>query len=240
MTSPQGPSGGEVVKQEGNSDARDSKAKKICGVCNEKEAKYKCTRCLLPYCSVSCSTLHKASHPATESPAVTALNVQPSSQLNGSKLEKSIETVSAARSRGPFAALEESKELQELFKIYPNLSSQLEAIYSATLPPTSNDTGGDARAPNNQSNIRNWPGARRSGKGSNRPWNQDIGLQCGVQALCKAREAFGKDGEAVREYSKLVLKILSSDDRVDAAEQIQKELAEENARIISQLLNGEI
>jgi len=58
--------------------------------------------------------------------------------------------------------------------------------------------------------------------------------------LCKAREAYGKDGEAVREYSRLVLKILAGDGDVDAAEQIQKELAEENARIISQLLNGEI
>ncbi|KAH8812506.1 hypothetical protein F5884DRAFT_311366 [Xylogone sp. PMI_703] len=258
MTDPQGLSGegGDSKQQDGNeSTARDARAKKLCGVCNANEAKYKCTRCLLPYCSLSCSTAHKASHPATEPPAATA---PPNEQLLSPQSEKrkNVEQLlPPARPRGPFAALEDSQELQELFRIYPNLPSQLEAIYSATLPPTSSSSdGGNNNHSNNnnnlnattQSNFRNWAangagGNKRSGRGGkNQPWNQDIGLQCGVQALCRAREVFGKDGEAVREYSKLVLKLLSDEEGVDVAEQIQKELAEENARIISQLLNGEM
>lgn len=61
-----------------------------------------------------------------------------------------------------------------------------------------------------------------------------------MQALIRAREAYGKDGEGVREFSKLVLQILSKDENVDATELVLKELAEANARIISQLLNGEM
>lgn len=192
----------------------------------------------LKSCSVACSSAHKATHPASESPAVAASSAPPPPPP-----KQGSDSATSNRPRGPFAALEESTELQELFRMYPNLPSQLEAIYSATLPPTANNhTGesGNAGGTNNQINFGNWPGSKKKGQGGNRPWNQDIGLQSGVKALCKAREAYGKDGEAVREYSRLVLKILSRDDGLDAVEQIQKELAEENARLISQLLNGEM
>ncbi|KAG0210918.1 hypothetical protein BGX28_008755 [Mortierella sp. GBA30] len=35
------------------------KTKKICGVCNTSESKYKCPVCTLPYCSLVCYKKHK-------------------------------------------------------------------------------------------------------------------------------------------------------------------------------------
>jgi hypothetical protein len=80
-------------------------------------------------------------------------------------------------------------------------------------------------------------GARRR---KEEPWNSDMGLQTGVKALAKARNCDGTDGESLREYSKLILQILSRNNGDSVDELIQKELAAENARIIERLLNGEI
>lgn len=134
-------------------------------------------------------------------------------------------TVAAAGYKGPFAALDSSKELQELFRKHPNLRSQLEDINSATLPPAEGNRFGEG-------------GSRRGGK-REEPWNVDRGLQKGVEALSKARNTNGDDGRCIREYSRLVLQILSDVEGDQAAELIQKEIAEENARIVEQLLNNE-
>ena len=81
-------------------------------------------------------------------------------------------------------------------------------------------------------------GGRKSfNKGKDQAWNQDRGLQNGIGALRRAREVSGKDGEGVREFSKLILHIISGDDKDDT---IRKELAEENARIIAALMKGDI
>jgi len=139
-------------------------------------------------------------------------------------------TVAAAGYKGPFSALDDSKELQMLFKMYPRLASQLEEINAATLPPTpGQENDAHSQYPNGGSK-----GFRRSGK--EQPWNPDRGLENGVRALCRAREAYGKDGEGVREYSKLILQIVAGEEGIDT---IRKEMEEENVRIISQLLNGE-
>jgi zinc finger HIT domain-containing protein 3 len=131
-------------------------------------------------------------------------------------------TVAAAGFKGPFAVLDDSRELQALFRQFPRLPSQLNEINAATLRPIE------------------VPGKSHFGRGKEEPWNQDRGLQNGVHALCQAREAYGKDGEGVREFGRLVLQLLSRDEAMDAAELIEKELAEENAMIIQQLLNREI
>jgi len=141
--------------------------------------------------------------------------------------------VAAAGFKGPFAALDDSKELQTLFKTYPRLPAQLDEINAAMLPPIA----GQEVAIQSQ-----YHGEVPKGKGRRReePWNRDRGLRNGVQALARARKAYGKDGEGIREFSKLILQIVSGDESVDATELIQKELAEENARSISQLLKGEV
>jgi hypothetical protein len=68
-------------------------------------------------------------------------------------------------------------------------------------------------------------------------WNQDRGLEKGREALGKARAAWGKDGEGVREYGELVLRIVEG---IDAEESVRLELERENARIVRALLDGEM
>ncbi|TVY49630.1 hypothetical protein LOCC1_G000349 [Lachnellula occidentalis] len=172
-------------------------------------------------CSVACSKLHNQTHPALE-PTPKADKPPPPPQPN--KGVPRAGTVAAAGYKGPFAALDSSKELQELFRKHPSLRSQLEDINSATLPPVEGCGFGQG-------------GSRRGGKVE--PWNSDRGLQKGVQALSKARDTSGEDGRCIREYSRLVLDILSGEEGAQAAEVIQKEMAEENTRIIEQLLNNE-
>ena len=46
--------------------------------------------------------------------------------------------------------------------------------------------------------------------------------------------------EGVREYSKLILQVLSGDAGISAAELVEKELREENSKIIEALLQGEL
>jgi len=70
-----------------------------------------------------------------------------------------------------------------------------------------------------------------------RAWNQDRGLEKGREALDRVREAWGKDGEGVREYGELVLRIVEG---VDAEELVRRELERENTRIVKALLDGEI
>jgi hypothetical protein len=132
-------------------------------------------------------------------------------------------TIAAAGSRNPFAALDNSIKLRELFKLYPRLPALLEEINKTTLPPTAATQGGE------------FGGARRW---KEQPWNLDLGLQKGVKALSKARNSNDKDGESLREYSNLVLQILSKD--VESVEEIiRKELATENAKFIENLLKAE-
>lgn len=133
-------------------------------------------------------------------------------------------TVAAAGHKGPFAALDESAELQELFKTYPRLPSLLEEIDKRTLPPTSNNQNGGLKG-----NFRR----------KEEPWNADVGLKKGIEALNQARNSSNKDGKSLREYTRLVLQILSGESEESASEQIQKEQAAENARIIERLLQGE-
>ena len=68
-------------------------------------------------------------------------------------------------------------------------------------------------------------------------WNQDRGLEKGREALGQAREAWGKDGEGVREYGELVLRIVEG---VDSEDLVHQELDRENERIVRALLDGEM
>ncbi|KAH7356855.1 hypothetical protein BKA65DRAFT_548241 [Rhexocercosporidium sp. MPI-PUGE-AT-0058] len=200
--------------------------KKLCGVCNKNEYKYKCSRCFLPYCSIACSTIHKATHPteepkpAAETKAHPTLPAKPSVARPGTVAGAA--NAASPNPRGPFAALDDSKELQELFKKFPRLQMLLDRINKATLRPV-NDM------------QQNQNGGRRK----EQQWNSDRGLQKGVQALNDLRNTSCKDGRAIREYSKLILRLLSPEDGLSAREVVEKELAEENQKVIEQLLNGE-
>lgn len=120
--------------------------------------------------------------------------------------------------------MDESKELQELFKKYPRLRTLLDRINKATLPPINNN------AQQNQN----------GGKRKEQPWNSDRGLQKGIQVLNDMRNTGSKDGKAVREFSNLILRILSQQEGISARDAVEKEVAQENQKIIEQLLNGEL
>lgn len=70
------------------------------------------------------------------------------------------------------------------------------------------------------------------------PWNVDQGVQNAIDALSRAKDEPGKDGEGIREYVRLIAKLVSSvgDDVVKV---VQDEVAAENARLIQELLDRE-
>jgi hypothetical protein len=170
-------------------------------------------------CSLACSTLHKATHPALEpKPAEAKAEAQP--QFNGAAPRPG--TLAVVGFKGPFAALDDSKALQTLFKMYPQLPSLLDEINTATLRPLEDL----------DNNTQNGFSRRKKEE----PWTFDRGLEKGREALSRARDT----DEGVREYSKLILQLLSGEAGISAAELVQKELAEENAKIIEALLKGEM
>jgi len=168
-------------------------------------------------CSIPCLKIHKATHTEVDARPIPLPQEPMPTSNNGAPRAG---TVAAASFKGPFAALDASEDLQILFRTYPRLSAQLHMIDSATHRPV-NQNGG----------------YQNNGKGRKEPaWTTDIGMQKGVDAMYRAKSA--EDGEGVREYCKLILQILSGDDMA-AEEMIQKEIAEENVRMIKGLLDQE-
>jgi hypothetical protein len=69
----------------------------------------------------------------------------------------------------------------------------------------------------------------------------------GVKALARAREESGMEGEGVREFSALVLRIVESREvevdgqgNVDAQQVIWREEVKESVRVVEKLLKGEM
>jgi hypothetical protein len=117
--------------------------------------------------------------------------------------------------------LDDSKDLQLLFKTYPKLPALLDQINTATLRPLEE--------------LDDLPQNVYSKGKKEQSWTYDRGLEKGREALNRLRD---KD-EGVREYSTLVLQILSGDAGISAAQLVEKELKEENTKIIEALLQGE-
>jgi hypothetical protein len=118
--------------------------------------------------------------------------------------------------------LDDSKDLQLLFKTYPKLPVLLDQINTATLRPLEE--------------LDDLPENVHSKGKKEQSWTYDRGLEKGREALNRLRDT----DEAVREYSTLVLQILSGDAGISAAQLVEKELKEENTRIIEALLQGEL
>jgi zinc finger HIT domain-containing protein 3 len=106
--------------------------------------------------------------------------------------------------------------------MYPKLPSLLDEINKATLRPLEE--------------LDDLPQNRYPMGKKEQPWTLDRGLEKGREALNRARDT----DEGIREYCKLILQILSGEAGVSAAELVQKELKEENAKIIEALLQGEL
>ncbi|KAG5928197.1 hypothetical protein E4U42_001137 [Claviceps africana] len=127
----------------------------------------------------------------------------------------------------PFRALDTSDRLQHLFRKYPNLPEQLMEIYSATQPP---DEVSDKRL----------PASLMQGVHKKDNWNHDIGIRKGKEALRKARKAEGETGDAIREYSELVLHLMNTqDEKGEAATVLQQQMAQEDSKLIERLMAQE-
>ncbi|UKZ90043.1 uncharacterized protein TrAFT101_005076 [Trichoderma asperellum] len=203
----------------------------LCGVCEINPGKYKCSRCRLPYCSVPCSKAHQQNHPPDPpkeepKPASQTLNAPPPAAAPLPPLSEHIDP------SNPFSALATSDKLQLLFKKYPNLPNQLLEIHDATQPPPESPDAVSKAIP--ASLMKGLPASNNSGRGQ---WNHDIGIKNGKAALRKARKASGEDGEAIREYTELILHIMNeTNDRNDAAAYVQRQIAEQDTALIERLL----
>lgn len=143
-------------------------------------------------CSVACNKIHRENHPPDPTPAPKPSPPPAVSATATTAPEESNEDSSTHQSDHRFGTLERSKELQYLFKKYPRLPKQLLDIHAATLPPPSEKS----RIP--ASLLKDLPV-------SSNGWDRDKAMASGKEALRKARGAKGVDGEALREYSELVL-----------------------------------
>ncbi|KAH0496422.1 hypothetical protein TgHK011_003783 [Trichoderma gracile] len=228
-------SNGGEKDSNGNAASQGTSAQKagviLCCVCGSNPGKYKCSRCRLPYCSVPCSKAHQQNHP----PDAPKEQPKPTNQSSSEPPAASanVPPQAAIDPTNPFSVLATSDKLQLLFKKYPNLPNQLLEIHAATQPPSD---GPDAAA-------RAIPASLREGLPVNtgrNAWNHDIGIKNGKAALRRARKADGEDGEAIREYTELIVHIMNeTEDKNSTAAYVQRQVAEQDAALIERLLAEE-
>ncbi|OHF00392.1 HIT zinc finger [Colletotrichum orchidophilum] len=199
---------------------------KMCGVCNEKEGKYKCSRCALPFCSVPCNKTHRENHPPDLAPAAKP----PSANLEPPPTNAP--SAAAARDpRNPFSVLDDSDQLRYLFRRYPTLQARLLEIFAATEPPPEMQSTGSSL--NDMMKAR----AMAAANPKKEQWTHDVGIRKGKEALRRARAADGEDGEGVREYVELINHLMSQASAVAEAEElIRKQAAEKDAELIRRLM----
>ncbi|KJR87014.1 hit finger domain protein [Sporothrix schenckii 1099-18] len=240
-----------------------AKRRTVCGVCNKEPSKYKCSRCPLAYCSVTCSRIHRDNHP----PDAPTNDDKTKSTRPGASAVPSLPPKPAPPAH-PFHVLDDAPELRHLFEKYPTLPERLKSIYEATQPPKSGGGGNKAPIPGlpmrlQHKNSRGGFGGGRGGRGgggggmSSRPWTKEMGLREGQKALRRARVDPSEDGDAVRAYCETVTYLLArdADDRVgtgtgtwssdsnasvhDVSAVVRDELAVEANQAIKTLLDAE-
>ncbi|KAF4824664.1 hypothetical protein CGCTS75_v009988 [Colletotrichum tropicale] len=187
---------------------------KMCGICNEKEGKYKCTRCPLPF------KIHRENHPPDPEP-VPKPPVEAPKQPGAKK---------AFDPKNPFSVLDDSPQLRYLFKRYPSLKSRLLGILAATEPPP--ELQGTGNSLNDTMKAR----ALAAANPKKEQWSHDVGIRNGKEALRKARTAAGEDGEGVREYIELINHLILKGEDAAAEEAIRKSAAEKDTDLIRKLL----
>lgn len=171
-------------------------------------------------CSVACNKLHKENHPPDE-PKPPFKPEMPGPSNNDTTSSHSYDP------SNPFRALDTSDQLQHLFRKYPNLAEQLLAIYAATQPP---EEAPDKRI----------PASLMQGVAKKDNWNRDIGIKNGKEALRKARRDEGKAGDAIREYSELILHLINTqDEKGSAATILREQMEQEDSKLIEQLMAQE-
>lgn len=173
-------------------------------------------------CSVACNKAHRENHPPDPEP-----KPEPKPQLISQPTPENA-SVRPTDPRNPFRALESSDKLKLLFARYPSLPDQLLQIHAATLPPAEN------------SEKRGIPSSLQQSGSKKHNWNHDVGIKNGKAALRRARKAGGQEGDAIREYSELVLHILNEGGaQDDVTEVLRQQMAEEDTKLIERLMAEE-
>ncbi|KAF9774713.1 hypothetical protein IL306_007259 [Fusarium sp. DS 682] len=163
--------------------------------------------------------LHRENHPP-DPEAAPAPQSTPSESLPKSLPQQS-------GPLNPFQALETSEKLRLLFRKYPSLPDQLLKIDAAMLPPPETKPAIPA------SLLKGLPPKQEA-------WNHDIGIQNGKEALRKARRADGEQGDAIREYSELVLNITNTENAsTDVDTILRQQIAQEDTKLIERLMAQE-
>ncbi|KAK1597730.1 HIT zinc finger protein [Colletotrichum navitas] len=196
---------------------------KMCGVCTEKEGKYKCTRCALPF------KIHRENHPPDPEPSAAAKI--PSAGDPAHEPLQSDAPKPPRDPRSPFSVLDDSDQLRYLFRRYPGLQARLLDILAATEPPPEMQSTGSSL--NDMMKAR----AMAAANPKKEQWTHDVGIRNGKAALRKARNAAGEDGEGVREYIELINHLMSqANAAAEAEEVVRKQAAEKDAELIRRLM----
>ncbi|KAK2032218.1 hypothetical protein LX32DRAFT_583266 [Colletotrichum zoysiae] len=204
---------------------------KMCGVCSEKEGKYKCTRCALPFCSVPCSKIHRENHPPDPEPSAAGKTPSAAGDRPAPEPPQPGAPKQARDPRSPFSVLDDSDQLRYLFRKYPGLQARLLDILAATEPPPEMQSTGSSL--NDMMKAR----AMAAANPKKEQWTHDVGIRNGKAALRKARNAAGEDGEGVREYIELINHLMSeANAAAEAEEVIRKQAAEKDAELIRRLM----
>lgn len=172
--------------------------------------------CELTFCSCSlgCYQTHKPTHPPTADvpqvmnalPPKPSINEPPEAQIEQDN------NVKPASNGTSSSTIETSPEFQRLLVLFPQLRDLLRQVYSATLEPTPEEL--EARANNNGRSSRGGRGGRGHGRvrhyNSSRPWTREQGLKNALHVMRKIRSKDGRNSDALRAFSELVVKLRSN------------------------------
>ncbi|ORX78061.1 hypothetical protein BCR32DRAFT_295236 [Anaeromyces robustus] len=104
--------------------------KKICQVCNENPPKYKCPKCLIPYCSLACYKKHNET--PCQKKEIIPVKTEPEKKEEKKEDEDEDEYLTKVPEE-KLKQLGQSKELRDLLQ-YEQLQTLLKEIDSSSKP----------------------------------------------------------------------------------------------------------
>ncbi|KAJ6080310.1 hypothetical protein N7467_010063 [Penicillium canescens] len=102
-----------------------------CEVCSSEPSKYRCPTCELMSCSLACTQSHKI-YCALKAPSNEGSSNPPDADPSPQNGDENAEPTESKRPTN-VAAVATSAQIKELLEKYPQLRSQLQEIYQATL-----------------------------------------------------------------------------------------------------------
>ncbi|KAI1649639.1 uncharacterized protein F4817DRAFT_313776 [Daldinia loculata] len=206
----------------------------LCLVCDSTESKYKCARCNLYTCSLSCFREHRDNHPPVESPTPQSkdtLSVVPGDDVKSQPNYNFTGETMTHQSTSKGSEIADMPEYRVLTKKYPNLERLLWNIAAATDPPA---TGGD-----NNGKPSTFPSSNKGSRKAAQPWSKETGYENGIEVLRQVRDTPGSDRDALKEYCELVRLWNFRRESADMDADLRQQLARDNARAIGELLRTE-